>query len=53
MEGFIGLDVSMNETAISIRSDGKGIWRGKRQWLDRMLLTRRLRISEAIIRPTL
>lgn len=29
MEQYIGLDVSMKETAISIRQDGKKIWRGK------------------------
>ena len=29
MEKYIGLDVSMKETAISIRQDGKRIWRGK------------------------
>ncbi len=28
MEEYIGLDVSMKETAISIRRDGKRIWRG-------------------------
>jgi transposase len=27
MEQYIGLDVSMKETAISIRQDGKRIWR--------------------------
>jgi transposase len=29
MEHYIGLDVSMKETAVSIRRDGKRIWRGK------------------------
>lgn len=29
MEQYIGLDVSMKETAISIRQDGKRVWRGK------------------------
>lgn len=29
MEEFVGLDVSMKETAISIRRGGKRIWRGK------------------------
>jgi transposase len=29
MKQYIGLDVSMKETAISIRQDGKRIWRGK------------------------
>ena len=29
MEQYIGLDVSTKETAISIRQDGKRIWRGK------------------------
>jgi transposase len=29
MEEYIGLDVSMKETAVSIRSEGKRIWRGK------------------------
>jgi len=29
MGQYIGLDVSMKETAISIRQDGKRIWRGK------------------------
>lgn len=29
MDQFIGLDVSLKETAISIREDGKRIWRGK------------------------
>lgn len=29
MEEYIGLDVSLKETAVSIRSDGKRIWRGK------------------------
>lgn len=30
MEEHIGLDVSMKETAVSIRRDGQHIWRGKR-----------------------
>jgi transposase len=29
MEQYIGLDVSTKETAISIRQDGKRMWRGK------------------------
>lgn len=29
MEDYIGLDVSMKETAISVRRDGKRVWRGK------------------------
>ena len=29
MEEYIGLDVSMKDTAVSIRRDGKRIWRGK------------------------
>jgi len=29
MEEYIGLDVSMKETALSIRREGKRIWRGK------------------------
>ena len=29
MGEYIGLDVSMNETAISVRRDGKRVWRGK------------------------
>ncbi|QGN55718.1 IS110 family transposase [Novosphingobium sp. Gsoil 351] len=29
MEQYIGLDVSMKETAIAIRQDGRRIWRGK------------------------
>ncbi len=29
MEEFIGLDVSMKETAVSIRRDGRRFWRGK------------------------
>lgn len=29
MEEYIGLDVSMKETAVSIRRDGKRVWRGK------------------------
>jgi len=29
MEEYIGLDVSLKETAVSIRRDGKRIWRGK------------------------
>jgi transposase len=29
MDEYIGLDVSMKETAISVRRDGKRIWRGK------------------------
>lgn len=29
MEDYIGLDVSMKETAVSIRRDGKRVWRGK------------------------
>ena len=29
MEEYIGLDVSMKETAVSIRRDGKRIWRGR------------------------
>ncbi|MCP1767150.1 hypothetical protein ABIF64_005040 [Bradyrhizobium japonicum] len=29
MEEYIGLDVSMKETAVSIRRAGERIWRGK------------------------
>ncbi|MDF2604151.1 MAG: transposase [Sphingomonas sp.] len=29
MNQYIGLDVSLKETAISVRGDGKRIWRGK------------------------
>jgi hypothetical protein len=29
MEDYIGLDVSMKETAVSVRRDGKRVWRGK------------------------
>ncbi|SCX35395.1 hypothetical protein DSM25559_4954 [Agrobacterium rosae] len=29
MEEYIGLDVSMKETAIAIRRDGVRVWRGK------------------------
>jgi transposase len=29
MEEYIGLDVSMKETAVSVRREGKRIWRGK------------------------
>ena len=29
MEEYIGLDVSMKETAVSVRLDGKRAWRGK------------------------
>lgn len=29
MEQYIGLDVSLKETAISIRQEGSRIWRGK------------------------
>jgi transposase len=29
MDEYIGLDVSMKETAISVRREGKRIWRGK------------------------
>lgn len=29
MNEYIGLDVSLKETSVSIRSDGKRIWRGK------------------------
>ena len=29
MEDYIGLDVSMKETSISVRRDGKRVWRGK------------------------
>lgn len=29
MEEYIGLDVSMKETAVSIRRNGKRIWRGR------------------------
>src|SRR4030095_33440 len=29
MAEYVGLDVSMMETAVSIRRDGKRIWRGK------------------------
>ena len=28
MDEYIGLDVSMKETAVSIRRDGKRVWRG-------------------------
>ena len=30
MQEYIGLDVSTKETAVSVRRDGKRIWRGKR-----------------------
>jgi len=29
MDEYIGLDVSLKETAISVRRDGKRVWRGK------------------------
>lgn len=29
MEDYIGLDVSMKETAVSIRRGGQRVWRGK------------------------
>jgi transposase len=29
MDDYIGLDVSMKETAVSIRRGGKYVWRGK------------------------
>jgi len=29
MEQYVGLDVSLKETAISVRQNGKRIWRGK------------------------
>jgi hypothetical protein len=29
MVNYIGLDVSLKETAISVRRDGKRVWRGK------------------------
>ena len=29
MGEYIGLDVSMKDTAISVRCDGKRVWRGK------------------------
>ena len=29
MAEYVGLDVWMKETAVSIRRDGKRIWRGK------------------------
>ena len=29
MDDYIGLDVSLKETAISVRRDGKRVWRGK------------------------
>jgi error-prone DNA polymerase len=29
MEQYVGLDVSLKDTAISIRQDGERIWRGK------------------------
>ena len=29
MKEYIGLDVSLKETAVSIRRDGERIWRGK------------------------
>ena len=29
MVEYIGLDVSMKETAVSIRCDGERVWRGK------------------------
>jgi len=29
MDEYIGLDVSLKETAVSIRRDGKRVWRGK------------------------
>jgi hypothetical protein len=29
MEEYIGLDISLKDTAISVRRDGKRIWRGK------------------------
>jgi transposase len=29
MGDYIGIDVSMKDTAISVRRDGKRVWRGK------------------------
>jgi hypothetical protein len=29
MDDYIGLDVSMKETAVSIRQGGQRVWRGK------------------------
>jgi transposase len=29
MDDYIGLDVSLKETAVSVRRDGKRTWRGK------------------------
>ena len=29
MDQYVGLDVSLKETAVSVRQDGKRIWRGK------------------------
>ena len=29
MGEYIGLDVSLKETAVSVRRDGKRVWRGK------------------------
>lgn len=29
MDDYIGLDVSLKETAISVRRDGRRVWRGK------------------------
>ena len=29
MAEYVGLDVSMKETAVSVRRDGKRVWRGK------------------------
>ena len=29
MGEYIGLDVSLKETAVSVRGDGKRVWRGK------------------------
>ena len=39
MEEYIGLDVSMKETAVSIRREGKRIWRGRCASDPKQLLT--------------
>jgi transposase len=39
MDDYIGLDVSMKETAVSIRRGGQRVWRGKCPSDPRLLLT--------------
>lgn len=45
MGEFVGLDVSLKDTAVSVRRDGKRVWRGKCASDPHVGLTLNLRIA--------